>query len=94
MVRQDVYLSPDGALRVRYHTTDIVVVDSTGLITLNSDGWRTATTKRRMNQTANQCNLGFQVVQHKGEWFVQFYKDGRVYRTMRFQDGMTFRRQS
>jgi len=42
------------------------------VVTLNSAGWRTVTTKLRMNQFANQfCGGAFNVYQHKGEWYVQ-----------------------
>lgn len=57
-------------LIVRYQQTDVVRVSST-LIYLDTGGWFTATTKTRMNQAANQYNLGFHVYAKKGKWFVQ-----------------------
>lgn len=71
---------------VKYHDTVVVRFrHATGEpVVLNSGGWRTATTKLRMNQTSNEYDLGFQVFQSKGEWFVTF--DGE---TLDFQDGMT-----
>ena len=54
---------------VRYHSTDVVTFDST-YITLKKGGWETVTTKRRMNQTANQFGLDYQVFAKKGDWFV------------------------
>ena len=66
-VRRD----PDGTLRVRYHATEVVRVDPDGTIHLDTGGWKTVTTKARMNQTANQFGLGFQVRQSNYEWFVQ-----------------------
>lgn len=59
----------DGELTVTYHSTDIVSVKN-GTITLNTGGWRTATTKTRFCQIANQFGLGFSVYQKKGDWFV------------------------
>ena len=61
----------DGELRVAYHNTDVVVVHANGNITLDTGGWRTLTTKTRMNQASNQFGLGFQVHQAKGQWFVR-----------------------
>ena len=54
---------------VRYHNTDVVQFDSL-YITLNTGGWKTATTKLRMNQASNQFNLGFSVYQKDFQWFV------------------------
>jgi hypothetical protein len=56
---------------VRYHQTEIVSWNATHIV-LNSDGWRTVTTKRKMNQTSDEFDLGFSVYQHKHQWFVTF----------------------
>lgn len=61
---------------VRYHNTDVVRF-SPRWIVLNTGGWRTATTKTRMNQTSRQFNLEFKVFQKKGEWYVQSYSKFR-----------------
>jgi hypothetical protein len=71
--------------RVIYHQTCVVQVTPDGMITLDSGGWRTATTKTRMNQAASQMRLGFNVQQKAGEWFVYI---GDVRRP--FVDGMTW----
>jgi hypothetical protein len=63
-------------LIVRYHNTDVVVVKN-GEVTLNTGGWKTVTTKRRMNQAANQFGLNYHVFQEDHEWYV-FWK-GIVY---------------
>ena len=56
---------------VRYHYTDVVKVDwDTGIITLNTGGWETSTTKLRMNQASSEWGLGYHVYQHKHDWFV------------------------
>ena len=60
----------DQVLSVVYHNTEVVRVDATS-ITLNSGGYKTATTKTRMNQAANQFDLGYQVNQERGVWFVR-----------------------
>lgn len=81
---------------VRYHQTDVVQIETCdGLrgqvtkVTLRSGGWRTLTTKARMNQTANQFGLNFEVFQRNFEWFVQLrgFEKGT---TMPFEEGMEF----
>jgi hypothetical protein len=81
----------DGETSVKYHDT-VVVRFRPGQVVLNSGGWRTATTKLRMNQAANEFGLRFQVFQSKGEWFVthELTELGRTVfsQTLNFQDGM------
>lgn len=67
----------DGVLTVRYHNTDVVTVFENGTIKLNTGGWRTSTTKNRMNQASNQYDLGFQVYQRDFAWFVDW--NGETY---------------
>lgn len=58
---------------VRYHDTDVVRFDDPRLkIVLNTGGWKTATTKTRMNQASNQFGLEYEVYQKKGDWFVDY----------------------
>lgn len=78
-----------GAINVRYHDTDVVRVFSDGSIRLDSGGWRTATTKLRMNQAASQFLLGFHVYQTNRQWFVQVAGQEAPFP---FEDGMTFAR--
>ena len=74
----------DGVKSITYHDTIVVEFDD-NTIWLDTGGWYTITTKTRMNQAANQFDLGFQVWQSKGEWYVkrpdgetvQFTKQGR-----------------
>jgi len=61
----------EGTTRVTYHATHVVTFDSR-LITLNSGGWFTATTKTRMNQASNQFDLGYSVFQKSRQWFVTY----------------------
>jgi hypothetical protein len=69
-----------------YHGTQVCRWShATGKVTLNSGGYRTYTTKMRMNQFAHEfCNSRFHVVQENGIWYVitgnikaEFY-DGMV----------------
>lgn len=59
----------NGYTIVRYHNTDVVKFNDKEII-LNSGGWRTNTTKTRMDQTRNQFNLPFAVFQKNYEWYV------------------------
>ena len=83
---------------VTYIRTRIVAWDG-DTVTLNSDGWQTVTTKRKMNQAANQFCLRFGVHQKAGEWFVDvrnprdvFEATGNYWQGLKipFRDGMTF----
>lgn len=78
----------DGRQQVIYDKTPIVVWDDK-TITLRSDGWETVTTKRKMNQAANQFKLGFGVRQQNFIWFVDLPNGGLAV----FEDGMTFDRE-
>ena len=57
-------------LMVTYHSTPVVKVINDRYVVLNSGGFRTNTTKRRMNQASLQYSLGFQVYQVNFEWYV------------------------
>lgn len=62
--------SPD-CIAVRYHSTDVVRAISNGQCILNTGGWYTVTTKRRMNDIT-----GLNIFQRKFKWFVgplEFY---------------------
>jgi len=69
-VATSVYESPD-VIRVTYHNTAVVEVTHNRIV-LNTGGWKTVTTKRRMNQTSNQYGLKYRVYQSKGCWFVYY----------------------
>ena len=83
---------------VQYHDTIIVEFTYT-TIRLNTGGWYTATTKRRMNQVSQEYDLGFHVYQKYGSWWVEPYrylyplgtpKNGGA--KMPFIDNMIYRR--
>ncbi|MAH49257.1 hypothetical protein CMI37_25755 [Candidatus Pacearchaeota archaeon] len=61
--------SINGRIYVRYWDTDVVQFDNQW-ITLDHGGYKTQTTKLRMNQTASQFGLGFGVYQKNYKWFV------------------------
>jgi hypothetical protein len=60
-----------GGGAVIYHGTKVFSFNpETGAVTLDTGGWFTATTKRRMNQAAAAFGLDFYVFQRKWSWFV------------------------
>lgn len=61
----------DGVTRITYHSTDVVSFDRNEII-LNTGGYRTVTTKNRMNQASRQFNLGYSVFQRNHEWYVAY----------------------
>jgi hypothetical protein len=61
----------NGNTVIRYHATDVVSFNAKEIV-LNSGGWRTATTKTRMNQAAGQFDLGYSVFQKDFDWFVDY----------------------
>lgn len=75
----------DGVMIVTYHNTEVVRATD-DFVTLNSGGWRTVTTKARMNQAANQYGLGFQVLSRQGQWAVVLDSGAML----TFRDGITF----
>ena len=78
----------DNSFNVKYHNTIVWKRRADGVIVLNSGGWRTVTTKARMNQAFNQYEGGaYQVYQEKGEWFVQRLPHGSA-QPMPFDDHM------
>lgn len=69
--KTSVFTLDDGALCVVYHNTSVVKKKPDGSIELNTGGWRTATTKLRMNQASNQFGLGYCVYQKDFDWYVR-----------------------
>jgi len=52
------------------------------IVTLNTGGWKSATTKTRMNQFSYEyCGCAFQVSQRKGEWYVTVKGDETLWTT-------------
>lgn len=60
----------DGWQCVVYAET-IIVRWNDDTILLNTGGWKSVTTKRKMNQASAQFGLGFGVFQRKSAWYVQ-----------------------
>lgn len=66
-------------LHIRLHDTDIITYYKNGDIALNSGGWRTPTTKDRLN-----AYLPFRISQDKGVWYLLLDSQEYV-----FADNMT-----
>ena len=76
----------NGNVAVNYQATRVVLANgNTGTVRLDSGGWKTQTTKTRMNQFANQYGMKFHVYQLRGEWYVETPSG-----TIEFTDGMEF----
>ena len=63
--------SPAGQTQVIFYYTPVVSFDNKQII-LNSGGWWTMSTKKRMNQVSEFYGLGFRVFQKAGDWFVDY----------------------
>jgi hypothetical protein len=84
-----------GAVCCTYHRTMVAkaLALATGTtVTLDSGGYRTVTTKVRMNEFAAQfCDGAYSVYQTRGRWYVNLGKwDDPQARTLAFEDGMSF----
>ena len=77
----------DGKTLITYHSTVIVEFDDK-TITLRTGGWDSVTTRRKMNQAANQFGLPFGVHREKGESYVWVHNSRRI----PLVDGMTLPR--
>jgi hypothetical protein len=84
----NVFVDEQGYTNIIYHNTIVVKFNEKEII-LNSGGFRTATTKTRMNQASNQFRLGFDVYQKDFEWYV-FFAPGQM--ALPFEDKMSLPR--
>ena len=74
---------------VDYHGTRVVEFDDK-MIQLNAGGWKTVTTRRRMNQASDAFCLGIYVYQKAFIWYVDFGAKTYVFDRMQ----LTLRRKS
>jgi hypothetical protein len=70
-------------IAVRLHNTDIITFFPDGKVVLNSGGWKTSTTKSRINEFS-----GLNIYQSKGIWYVS--KPGDWENSVLFKDGMSY----
>lgn len=71
-----------GFTTITLHTTPVVSFSKDKII-LNSGGYKTTTTKARMNQASIEHDLGIEVALRDGGWVVKHKND-----TLPFEDGM------
>lgn len=72
-------------ITVRFHHTAIFRITSDGTITLNSGGYKTTTTKRRLNEIARLGQYGYDSVFTVHQKDYNWYVNGDI----PFEDGMT-----
>lgn len=58
----------DFEIGIKYHNTDIIKIDLTNIVTLNTGGWETRTTKDRLNQFLD-CR-GLYIYQKRNVWYI------------------------
>lgn len=68
-----------GAIAIRLHSTDVLTFKADGSIVFNTGGWKTLTTKDRLNEYGP-----VRIWQNKGQWY--FTHNGKPYV---FADGLT-----
>jgi len=69
------YLDTNGNRVWRFHRTDIASLSPSGILTLNSGGYRTPTTKGRINWVLGQVKAGMCLHQSRREWFIGKHLD-------------------
>ena len=67
-------------------TVIALIEPQSGRMTLHSGGYRTVTTKSRLNAILDSMGDNFSIAQDKGEW--KLYRNGYFYEN--FYDGRTF----
>ena len=72
------------AIGLVLHATTVVTYHLDGTISINSGGWRTVTTKARINSALRRTI--YRVVQRGGEWLLSGDEDAR--RGWPFEDGV------
>ena len=81
---------------VKYHDTIIFQLNrSNGVVKLNSDGWNTPTTKRRINQCFSQFGIDANLYQKNFEWYLVNNKGEttKYYDNIQFQTGTGTRKE-
>ena len=75
---------PQGSITVRLHGHPIIVAEPNGEVTLSSCGYRTVTTKDRLNRF---LPYGVRVWQENFRWYLHIYGQD----VQEFEDGITVR---
>jgi len=72
-------LTEHGTTKVVYHNTPVVEFNFSEII-LNTGGYKSFTTKTRMNQASSQFDLGYHVYQEKHVWYVDYNGETFVFK--------------
>ena len=84
----------DGWTRMVYHRTCVAEYNPfLRVVRLNSGGWRTVTTKHRINQFFRTFDIPYSLYQSKGDWFISNPKHTRLddkFMILEFKDNMEF----
>lgn len=78
----------NGSIAVRLHGTDIIRVDTSGNITLRTGGYRTVTTKARINEFLDLADTDWKVFQKDHCWHIAHHAGGGVDMIHPFEEGM------
>ncbi|MFX0210535.1 MAG: hypothetical protein ACFFDT_31435 [Candidatus Hodarchaeota archaeon] len=78
-------LYANGDRAIRLHNTDVITFKADGTVILNSGGWRTPTTKERINRFCE--NSSWQLIQEKSQWYL-CVANSDVVEKYYFYDGM------
>jgi len=76
---------PGDSIHLKLHDTYIMTWYADGRIELNSGGWRTVTTKARMNEYLED---GWGISQVKGQWYLTRYHNGKHEDVCLYDDGL------
>lgn len=88
-------MSKEGKLKIKksndsvvatLYTTDIVRAGNNRIVTLNSGGWKTSTTKKSINRVLDMLQIPIHVFTHEKEWKIT-NKDGII---LSFEDGKEY----
>lgn len=75
------------SIAVRLHSTNVLVYKADGSVIIDSGGWRTVTTKGRMNE---YLPYGFRISQTRGQWYLGNYTQKNRELCL-FEDGLIVR---
>jgi len=78
----------NGGFGIQLHDTEILRSNEDGQIILSSGGYKTSTTKTRLNHYLSEFNTGFVIYQEKGIWYLAKLPWNDDHNSV-FEDGIT-----
>ena len=73
-------IQPDGSVTIRLHATNVVTIYPDDAVKINSGGWRTSTTKNRINKYSR-----VKVYQKNHQWYFDDgteFEDNTLFKTI------------